>query len=75
VVELPFSAHPTSVYRRYDYDAGQIQRYVEATRTPEEFQAYLDQVVFGVQDHAGYLELVGGKAHLDELRADPLLGY
>ena len=35
VVELPFAAHPTSVYRSYDYDAKQIQAYVEATRTPE----------------------------------------
>ncbi len=37
VVELPFAAHPTSVYRVYDYDAKQIERYVEATRTPEVF--------------------------------------
>src|SRR5512137_2998518 len=31
VVELPFAAHPTSVYREYDYDAEQIKCYVEAT--------------------------------------------
>ncbi len=75
VVELPFAAHPTSVYRAYDYDAGQIQRYVEATRTPEDFQAYLARYVFGVKDHAEYLERVGGMAYLDNLRADPVLGY
>ncbi len=75
VVELPFAAHPTSVYRAYDYDAGQIQRYVEATRTPEDFQAYLDRYVLGVKDHAEYLERVGGKAYLETLRADPKLGY
>src|SRR5512137_2844734 len=60
VVELPFAAHPTSVYRAYDYDAGQIKCYVEATRTPEDFQAYLDRYVFGVKDHAEYIERVGG---------------
>jgi glutaconate CoA-transferase subunit A len=75
VVELPFAAHPTSVYRAYDYDAGQIQRYVEATRTPEDFQAYIDQYVFGVKDHAGYLEQVGGLPYLNGLKADPVLGY
>jgi glutaconate CoA-transferase subunit A len=75
VVELPFAAHPSSVYRAYDYDAGQIQRYVEATRTPEDFQAYLDRYVFGVKDHAEYLERVGGMAYLNNLRADPVLGY
>jgi glutaconate CoA-transferase, subunit A len=75
VVELPFAAHPTSVYRAYDYDAGQIQRYVEATRTPEDFQAYIDRYVFEVKDHAGYLERVGGMPYLDSLKADPVLGY
>jgi acyl CoA:acetate/3-ketoacid CoA transferase alpha subunit len=75
VVELPFSAHPTSVYRTYDYDGGQIQAYVEATRTPETFRAYLDQYVYGVKDHWEYLESIGGLAHLSSLQADPVLGY
>lgn len=75
VVELPFAAHPTSVYRAYDYDAGQIQAYVEATRTPEDFQAYIDRYVFDVKDHAGYLEKVGGMPYLNSLKADPVLGY
>ena len=75
VVELPFSSHPTSVYRTYDYDAGHIQKYVEATRTPEDFQAYLDRYVYGVRDHAEYLEKIGGLSFLNTLQADPDLGY
>ncbi len=75
VVELPFAAHPTSVYRVYDYDAEQIQAYVEATRTPESFRAYLDHYVFGVRDHWEYLERVGGLKRLNSLQADPVLGY
>jgi glutaconate CoA-transferase subunit A len=75
VVELPFAAHPTSVYRVYDYDAGQIQAYVEATRTPESFRVYLDQYVFGVRDHWEYIERVGGLQRLSSLQADPVLGY
>jgi acyl CoA:acetate/3-ketoacid CoA transferase alpha subunit len=75
VVELPFSAHPTSVYRTYDYDAAQIQAYVEATRTPESFRTYLDQYVYGVKDHWEYLERIGGLQHLNSLQADPVLGY
>jgi glutaconate CoA-transferase, subunit A len=75
VVELPFSAHPTSVYRTYDYDADQIQVYVEATRTPETFRTYLDQYVFGVRDHWEYIERVGGLQRLSSLQADPVLGY
>lgn len=75
VVELPFSAHPTSVYGAYDYDAGQIEHYVEATRTPEGFAAYLTEYVYGVADHWGYLAKIGGERRLHALRADPTLGY
>jgi acyl CoA:acetate/3-ketoacid CoA transferase alpha subunit len=75
VVELPFAAHPTSVYKAYDYDAEQIQAYVEATRTPESFRIYLDQYVYGVKDHWEYLERVGGLRRLNNLQADPVLGY
>jgi glutaconate CoA-transferase subunit A len=75
VVALPFAAHPTSVYQVYDYDAGQIEAYVEATRTLEALQAYLEQTVYGVRDHWEYLERMGGLKHLSGLQADPVLGY
>jgi glutaconate CoA-transferase subunit A len=75
VVELPFAAHPTSVYRSYDYDAEQIEEYVEATQSPEGFRAYLDRYVYGVKDHWEYLERVGGMRRLSSLRADETLGY
>jgi glutaconate CoA-transferase, subunit A len=75
VVELPFGAHPTSVYREYDYDAGEIKRYVEAAKRPDLWKAYLDKYVYGVKDHREYLELIGGMPCLAKLRADPVLGY
>jgi len=75
VVELPFGAHPTSVYREYDYDADEIKKYVEATKKPDLWKAYLDKYVYGVKDHEGYLELVGGLQRLSMLQADPVLGY
>lgn len=75
VVHLPFSAHPTSVYRVYDYDAEQIIHYVEASKTPQNFRQYLEDTVYGVQDHWEYLEWVGGMKRLNGLIADPILGY
>ncbi len=75
VVELPFGAHPTSVYHEYDYDAGRIEEYVEATKSGDAFNAYLDKYVYGVKDHREYLERVGGMEKLKSLRADPALGY
>jgi acyl CoA:acetate/3-ketoacid CoA transferase alpha subunit len=75
IVQLPFAAHPTSVYRCYDYDDVEIEKYVEGTSTPENLKAYLDRYVYGVKDHWEYLELVGGMKRLNDLRADPILGY
>jgi len=75
VVPLPFSAHPSSVFQVYDFDAEHINLYAKASKTPEGFQAYLDQYVYGVKDHWAYLEQVGGMQHLNSLIADPLLGY
>jgi glutaconate CoA-transferase subunit A len=75
VVHLPFSAHPTSVYDLYDFDAKHIQLYAKASKTREGFKAYLDEYVYGVDDHWGYLNLVGGMEYLNDLIADPVLGY
>lgn len=75
VVHLPFGAHPTAVHHAYDFDADHIKLYAGASRTPEGTQEYLDEYVYGAQDHKGYLELIGGASHLDELAADPDLGY
>ncbi|NIS82442.1 MAG: hypothetical protein GTO14_20045 [Anaerolineales bacterium] len=75
VVHLPFAAHPTAVYHAYDYDEDHIRQYAEASKTPEGCQRYLDEYVYGVEDHWGYLELIGGVKHLNDLTADPNLGY
>jgi acyl CoA:acetate/3-ketoacid CoA transferase alpha subunit len=75
VVHLPFSAHPSSVYQVYDFDAEHIDLYADASKTPAGFQAYLARYVYGVKDHWGYLEQVGGMQHLTRLIADPILGY
>jgi acyl CoA:acetate/3-ketoacid CoA transferase alpha subunit len=75
VVELPFAAHPTSLYREYDYDPDCIEEYVEATKGGKDsFRAYLDKYVFSVKDHKEYLEKIG-KRRLEKLRADESLGY
>lgn len=75
VVHLPFSAHPSSVYGVYDFDKEHIDLYAQASKTPQGLQEYLDKYVYGVKDHWEYLEQIGGMKYLDELRADPILGY
>lgn len=75
VVHLPFSAHPSSVYGIYDFDEEHIGLYADASKTPQGFQKYLEEYVYGVKDHWGYLDLIGGMKRMCDLEADPVLGY
>jgi glutaconate CoA-transferase subunit A len=75
VVHLPFSAHPSSVYHAYDYDADHMKQYADASKTPEGLRNYLDKYVYGARDHWEYLERIGSMEHLARLVADPTLGY
>jgi acyl CoA:acetate/3-ketoacid CoA transferase alpha subunit len=75
VVPLPFVAHPSSLYRRYDYDAEHIRLYASMARTQQGFDEYVQRYVLEPKDHFEYLERVGGLARLSQLKADPILGY
>ena len=75
VVHLPFSAHPSSVYGIYDFDEEHIALYADASKTPQGFQKYLEDYVYGVKDHWGYLDRIGGMKRMLDLEADPVLGY
>ena len=74
LVHAPYGAHPTAVYRRYDYDAEHLALYAQATRSQRTFDEYLARYVRGTE-HASYLAAVGGAAKLATLTADPMLGY
>lgn len=73
VVEVPFGAHPTGMYRYYDPDFAFLQDYYAASREEAAFRGYLDAYVFGVADHWAYLRKIGIR-RLMALRADPGLG-
>lgn len=75
VIHQPFGAHPTSVFRCYDYDAEHLTLYVDHVKRPETVQRYLDTYVLGTKDHWEYLEKVGGMRKLSALTADRVLGY
>lgn len=59
VVHAPFGAHPCCCDSRYGYDQAELRAYYEATQTADMFDAYLNDRVFGVDDHWGYLDRVG----------------
>lgn len=59
VVEAPFGAHPGGLGTLYHPDAEHFRAYALASRDPERFRQYLEEYIYGVADHAGYLEKVG----------------
>ena len=75
VVHVPFGAHPTAVYRAYDYDADHLKYYAEQHKEEKKFEKYLDNYVIGVSDFYEYLERIGGLRRLLNLKSDVLLGY
>ena len=75
VVEVPYGAHPTSMFRCYDHDEEHLRLYVARARSEAGVKEYLQEYVFGVADQYEYLERVGGLAKLAEIKADALLGY
>lgn len=74
IVELPWAAHPTGSYGKYETDGDFIKNLYKASRTEEGMQAWLDEWVYGVKNHQAYLEKLG-VTRLEDLRANPALGY
>jgi len=75
VCHVPFGAHPYAVFNYYDYDPRQLKTYHDGAEDEATFQQYLSQFVYGVKNHAEYLERVGGPTRLASLKADPAYGY
>lgn len=75
VCHVPFGAHPYAVFNCYDYDPVQLKEYHDSARDDEAYRRYLEKYVFGVRDHAAYLEAVGGEARLRGLKSAPGYGY
>ncbi len=66
VVHAPLGSHPGEMAYMYARDEPAIKEWMEANKTAEGAQAYMDRLVHGVADHEEYLERVG-RQRLDEL--------
>jgi len=69
VVHAPFGSHPGEMVYCYARDERQLREWVEASKTEEGTQAYLNKYVYGVKNHQEYLELIG-QERLQQLRAE-----
>ena len=75
VVPVPYGAHPTALFRCYDYDGDHLRLYAQRSKSQAGFDTYLREFVLEPSSHLDYLELVGGVGALAALKADALLGY
>jgi glutaconate CoA-transferase subunit A len=66
VVECPNGAHPSPLAGRYRRDHDHYLDYHERSRTPEAFEAWLDDWVLGVDGREEYLEQVTADLSITE---------
>jgi acyl CoA:acetate/3-ketoacid CoA transferase alpha subunit len=59
VVHAPYGSHPGDMAYVYGRDENAIREWVEASKTEAGATDYLSKNVYGVGDHAAYLDLIG----------------
>ncbi len=67
VVEVPYGAHPTSLFPNYGYDSRFHRAWAEAARDDEKAVSFMDRYVRTPATQQEYLEAVGGAALLGRL--------
>lgn len=64
VVLQPYGAYPTACYGCYDYDPEYLQMYKQAAKDEVLYASYLEEYIYGVENHEQLCSLVG----VDRLR-------
>ena len=67
VVEVPYGAHPTSLFPNYGYDSRFHHAWAEAARDNQKAAAFLDRYVRTPSTQQEYVDAVGGAALFDRL--------
>ena len=68
VVKAPYGSYPGNMPYEYFSDEEHLQTWLKVEKNPEEFAAFLDKYIYGVESFEEYLELCGGLARLNHLR-------
>ncbi len=67
VVEVPYGAHPTSLFPYYSYDSDFHRAWAEAARDDEKTASFIDRYVRTPATQQEYLDAVGGAELLGRL--------
>lgn len=69
VVEVPFGAHPTAMFRFYNFDIDHLKYSYEQSKDPSKLQEYLNKFVYGL-DYSEYLKRIGGDDKIGQLKSN-----
>jgi len=75
VIEVPYGAYPTSVYKLYDYDAELITKYAQVNKNQKDFDEFIEEYVLKTSNHYEFIEKCGGIEKVSKIEADPIYGY
>jgi acyl CoA:acetate/3-ketoacid CoA transferase alpha subunit len=67
VVHAPFGAYPGAMPARYEIDLEHVDL-LNGIRSEEQMKKYLDEYIYGVDDHEDFLDKRVGAARMKELR-------
>ncbi|MGO1580582.1 MAG: glutaconate CoA-transferase subunit A [Peptoniphilaceae bacterium] len=59
VVHVPYGAHPSQCYDYYDYDSEFYKMYNVVSKEDEDFNNYMKEWVYDIEDHDQYLNKLG----------------
>lgn len=65
VVVAPYGAHPSQMNHYYDYDRAYFRYYDKVSRSDDSYSDYLNEWVYGLEDHEAYLNKLGIKRLVD----------
>jgi len=74
VVCQPFGAYPTACYGCYDYDPEYLKMYRRVAKDDALYTSYLDEYVYGVDNHQQLCDLIGVE-RLQRIKAVNPQGY
>ncbi len=69
VVESPYGSYPGNMPYEYFSDEEHIMEWLTVEKDEEKFAEFLDKNIYGVETFAEYIELNGGVAKMQKLRA------
>jgi acyl CoA:acetate/3-ketoacid CoA transferase alpha subunit len=75
VIEVPYGAYPTAVYKMYDYDGDMLTKYAKINKKQNEFASFIKEFIIETKNHNEFLEKCGGISTLNKIKADPVYGY